>query len=410
MPTPPSLWWPGDHRAGDLMSDTAFLRALVATEQAWLDVLVKTGAAPVDAGHDLTGLVGAADLPALAAAAEAGGNPVLPLVALLRERAPDPAATWLHRGLTSQDVVDTAVVLCVREAVACIRRETARQVSALAGLVERHRGTPMVARTLTQHAVPTTFGVKAAGWLHALLDADDGLAELRFPAQLGGAAGTLAGVVELAGVDTARACRTAFPSALDLEAVPSWHTSRSPITRFADAAVSATDAWGRIANDVLVLGRPEIAELTEGSPGGSSTMPQKANPVTAVLVRRAALAAPPLAAALHLAASEQVDERADGAWHVEWQTSALLLRRAVVAAAQTTDLLSGLRVHPERMLARLHEVEGDVRAEQRALAAVGGHEPAATYDGLADDLVDEVLQRAAAHRSRVPVPPPEENA
>ena len=211
-------------------------------------------------------------------------------------------------------------------------------------------------------------------------------------------------------MDAARALRTAFPSALDLEAVPSWHTSRSPITRFADAAVSATDAWGRIANDVLVLGRPEIAELTEGSPGGSSTMPQKANPVTAVLVRRAALAAPPLAAALHLAASEQVDVPGAVGALVEWQTSALLLRRAVVAAAQTTDLLSGLRVHPERMLARLHEVEGDVRAEQRALAAVGGHEPAATYDGLADDLVDEVLQRATAHRSRGPVPPPEENA
>ena len=103
------------------------------------------------------------------------------------------------------------------------------------------------------------------------------------------------------------------------------------MTRIGDALVACTDAWARIANDVLVLGRPEIGELAEGSGGGSSTMPHKANPVLAVLVRRTALTTPQLAATLHLAAADQVDERAAGGWHAEWDTLRLLLRRTVVA-------------------------------------------------------------------------------
>ena len=393
-----SLWWPGDQHAGDLVSDTALLRALVQVEQAWLDALVAAGVAPAGAAHDVTGLVGDGDAERVAVEAEAGGNPVIPLVALLRDRAPEPAATWLHRGLTSQDVVDTAVLLCARAAVARVRRELGRQVDRLADLVDRHRATPMLARTLTQPAVPTTFGAKAATWLHGILDADDALGALAWPVQLGGAAGTLAALVELGGPDRTRAARTAHAAALGLAEAPPWHTRRAPVTRLADAAVGATDAWGRIANDVLVLGRPEIGELADGSGGGSSTMPHKANPTTATLVRRAALAAPQLAATLHLAAAEQVDERADGAWHVEWETLAVLLRRTVVAAVQSTRLLDDLQVHGERMRQHLAAAGDAVLAEQRSMAGLTGRDPAPTYHGLLDDLVDEALARAAAHR------------
>ncbi|MGZ4494819.1 MAG: lyase family protein, partial [Nocardioides sp.] len=185
--------WPGDDRAGDLMSDGAVLAAMVAVEQAWLAALVSSGIAPASAKHDLSGLVGADDVPALAAAAEAGGNPVLPLLALLRERVGDgDASRWLHKGLTSQDVVDTALVLAARAAIDAVRASLVAQVRTLADLVTAHRSTPMVARTLTQHAVPTTFGLKAAGWLTGVLDAHDELGSLSFPVQVGGAAGTLA--------------------------------------------------------------------------------------------------------------------------------------------------------------------------------------------------------------------------
>ncbi len=391
-----ALLWPGDDRAGDLMSDAAVLAAMVEVEQAWLASLVASGIAPASAKHDLAGLVGADDLPVLAAGAENGGTPVLPLLALLRERVGEgDAARWLHKGLTSQDVVDTALVLAARAATGALRRSLLAQTQTLTRLVEEHRGTPMVARTLTQHAVPTTFGLKAAGWLTGVLDAHDDLAALAFPVQVGGAAGTLAALVELGGAEAARDCCLITARALGLDKASPWHTTRSAVTRAGDAAVRCTDAWGRIANDVLALSRPEVGELAEGAGGGSSTMPHKANPVLSTLVRRAALAAPALGATLHLAAAEQVDERADGGWHVEWDTLATLLRRAVVAGEQTADLLAGLRVHADRMAATLEHVHDDVRAEQRSMAALAGRPPHDDYLGLGADVVDAVLTRAA---------------
>ena len=390
-----ALLWPGDDRAGDLMSDAAVLAAMVEVEQAWLAALVASGIAPASAKHDLTGLVGADDLPALAAAGESGGTPVLPLVELLRERVgAGDAARWLHKGLTSQDVVDTALVLAARDAVTALRGSLLAQIDTLLALVERHRATAMVARTLTQHAVPTTFGLKAAGWLAGVLDAHDEVAGLALPVQLGGAAGTMAALVELGGHEAARECYAATVEELGLGKDSLWHTRRTTITRIGDAAVRCTDAWGRIANDVLTLSRPEVGELAEGTGGGSSTMPHKTNPVLSTLVRRAALAAPSLAATLHVAAAEQVDERADGGWHAEWATLATLLRRTVVAAAQTADLLARLRVHTDRMAATLAGAHDDVRAEQRSMAALAGHPPHDDYLGVTADLVDAVLARA----------------
>jgi 3-carboxy-cis,cis-muconate cycloisomerase len=382
------------------MSDVAVLAAMVDVEQAWLAALVSSGIAPAAAARDLTGLVGGDDLPALSAAAEAGGAPVLPLLALLRERVgPGDTARWLHQGLTSQDVVDTALVLTARDALAAVRGSVLAQVGELVALVERHRETPMVARTLTQHAVPTTFGLKAAGWLAGVLDAHDEVNALAFPLQLGGAAGTMAAAVELGGQEAARASCAATVEGLGLVMDMPWHTRRTTVTRLGDAAVRCTDAWGRIANDVLTLSRPEIGELSEGTGGGSSTMPHKANPVLSLLVRRAALAAPGLAATLHLAAAEQVDERADGGWHAEWDTLATLLRRTVVAGAQTADLLAGLRVHADRMAVTLEHAHDDVRAEQRTMAALAGHPPHDGYLGLSAELSDAVLARAARVRA-----------
>ena len=180
------------------------------------------------------------------------------------------------------------------------------------------------------------------------------------PVQVGGAAGTLAAVAELArAVDAdpaARAVSLAGDLAvrLSLRPAPPWHTNRRPITRLGDAMVAATDAWGHIANDVLLRSRPEIAELSEGGGpgrGGSSTMPHKQNPVLSVLIRRAALTAPSLGASLHAAAAAAVDERPDGGWHAEWAPLRTLARQTVVVAMQTTELVAGLVVHTDRMRA-----------------------------------------------------------
>ncbi|MDT0328456.1 lyase family protein [Nocardiopsis lambiniae] len=400
------LFWPGDERADDLFGDHAWLTAMVEVEQAWLDALAGAGTAP--AGTDLSGLVGPDDLAALAGAAEGTGNPVPTLVRLLRERAHGPGAAWVHRGLTSQDVVDTALMLCARDALDRVRDDMRHQIGSLAALVRAHRDTVMAARTLTQHAVPTTFGVKAAGWLGGTLDAAEAVGRIRTPVQIGGAAGTLSAAVDLVrgrgSADPTGAVSALVATVSDrlgLAPADPWHTARRTVTALGDALVGCTDVWGRTAADVATLSRPEIAEVTEPAAagrGGSSTMPHKRNPVLSVLVRRAAIAAPPLASTLHLAAALAVDERPDGAWHTEWATLRTLARRTVVAGSQTRELLAGLTANTERMAATAAAARTDLTAEARAIAALTGADPADdTPLGVSDVLIDRVLDRAHRH-------------
>ncbi|MBT0771907.1 hypothetical protein KIH74_23400 [Kineosporia sp. J2-2] len=398
------------------MTPAALVRAMVEVERAWLDGLVAVGIAPPQAApagqHPLAppGPHDAAAIAAeLAAGAEGGGNPVIGLVGLLRGRlGPGPAATWLHRGLTSQDVLDTAMMLCLRDVLDRVRTEIDSQTAALAVLADRHRRTPMAGRTLGQHAVPTTFGLKAAQWLTALLDARDTLDRLPAPrAQLGGAAGNLSAVLELARlagtpdpVGSVRELLEGVPTHLGLTRSAPWHTARAPVTAVGDALTGCCDAWGRIARDVIELGRPEIGELSEparAGRGGSSTMAQKRNPVLSILIRRTALSAPQWAATLHLAAAENVDERPDGAWHAEWPALESLSRAAGSAAGQATELLAGLRVHPERMRAGLETTGPGIRAEQRSMARIFGVEADGEYLGPVDLVVDDVLNRAGSN-------------
>jgi 3-carboxy-cis,cis-muconate cycloisomerase len=383
------LLWPGDARAGDVCTDDAFLAAMVRVEQAWLDGLHATGltAATVELAVPPT-----ADV---AAGAESGGNAVISLVEALRAQSSD-----VHRGLTSQDVVDTALVLCLRDALDRVLVDTERAARALARLVRAHRGSVMAGRTLTQYAVPITFGLKAAQWLAGLAEADAGLRRTRaeLPVQVGGAAGTLAAVVELARehedpLETAVALVGDVARDLGLRACPPWHTrARNPFVASADALVTLSDAWGRIGGDIALLSRPEIAELREGDGGRSSTMPGKANPVLSVLLRRHALSAPALAATLHTAAASYVDERPDGGWHAEWQTVATLARRSVVAASQAADLLGRLVVDVDRMATRVAEIGETLRAEQRSMS---GGTTAGSYLGLTDLYIDHILEHAA---------------
>ncbi len=399
------LFWPGDERAGALLGGAELLRAMEAVEAAWLEALVVGGIAPVGARHPVRGLVGADDVDAVARAAEAGGNPVIPLVGLLRDRLPAESARWLHRGLTSQDVLDTALVLLLRDVLDRLDTELRRQVRALLRLTTAYAETVEVGRTLTQHAVPITFGLKTAGWLTGVLDAVVALERARegLAAQLGGAAGTAAATVELARlqgrsepIEVAWQLIETTATALGLLARAQWHTTRAPLTTVADALVTCTDAYGHLAADVTTLSRPEIGELAEGSGGGSSTMPHKRNPALSVLIRRAALAGPGLAATVHLAAATTVDERPDGAWHAEWAALRDLGRRTVVAASQTSDLLADLRVDTERMAAHLDRATG-IDAEQRSMAALIGTEPSAGYLGATPRWIAAAVHRGEAY-------------
>jgi 3-carboxy-cis,cis-muconate cycloisomerase len=372
------LLWPGDHRAGELFSDASFVAAMVRVEQAWL------AARGIVADLRFEG-----DLAALAVAAEDGGNPVLPLLAALRAHG---APEQLHAGLTSQDVLDSALALGLRDAAARIGADLGAAIATLVRTADEHRHTPMAGRTLTQHAIPITFGLKAAGWLQGLLDARDGFPALRLPIQLGGAAGSLAAPAALAGSPAkAREWVTAAAHQLGLPVREPWHATRTPVAAAGDALVTCTDACGRIANDVLIGARPEIHELLESLAGGrgtSSAMPNKQNPVLAVLIKRAALAGPPLAATLHAAAAAAVDERPDGSWHVEWATLRTLARRTVVAVSQTAELLAGLRPDPGAMAATLAAARPGIDAEQRRYAAEGA------YAGATDEIIDAILKRA----------------
>jgi 3-carboxy-cis,cis-muconate cycloisomerase len=398
------LFWPGDHLAGELMSDNAFLAAMVTVEQAWLDVIIDTGVAPVNARATLADALSEGDVEAIARGANVDGTPVSGLVTLLRQRTAEPTARWLHRGLTSQDVLDSALILCVRDVLHRIDDELAAQVQTMATLAETHRRTMTLARTLTQPALPSTIGVKVSRWLCGVLDAAEPLTDLRasLPVQMGGAAGTLAATTELAGsAQGAIALSDAFAAALGLAPSPPWHTTRSPVTRAGDALVTCCDAWGHIAADVATGSRAEIGELGEGRGGGSSTMPHKNNPVRTVLIRRTALAAGPLAATLHCASATNVDERPDGAWHAEWATLRTLARRTVAAAAHTTELLAELHVDPARCAANLASA-GEILAEQRTMAELTGRSALPGYLGAADQLIDAALERAGKYLKGTP--------
>lgn len=337
---------------------------------------------------------------ALGAATEDAGNPVVPLVCELRELLDPGDGAVIHRGLTSQDVLDTALVLLSREAVTRVQADLVAGSRALAQLADRHRDSVMVGRTLTQYAVPITFGLKAAQWLGGLLDAASDLAATvdPLPVQCGGAAGTLALAAELTADPIALA--TAFADELGL-IWPGllWHTHRRTITRIGDVLIACCDAFGVIAADVATLSRPEIAEVQEAAVpgrGGSSTMPHKHNPILSVLIRSTAMTAPHLGAQLHLAAALAVDERPDGAWHSEWSALRSLLELTVTAASQTAELVTGLQVDTDRMRLRAEAASTDLLAERGPSdddCDGENGDDVAHYLGASSALIDSVLSR-----------------
>lgn len=382
MPTEPAgLLSPVTAEHDGSVNDAAVLAALVTAECALTRAWAAVGIAPAVASEavsaalewrsagELCGEVGISTA-RLAADAVAGGNPVIPLVGLLRDRVPEDARAWVHRGATSQDILDSALMLLALRSVTETLAELRATAAALAEFAAVHRDEVAAARTLTQHAVPTTVGLRAAGWLRGVKRAITRLECVArdLPAQLGGAGGTLASFTEIADAPTAARLPAAFAAELGL-AVPEapWHTQRWPVTELGDALTQAVDALGVIAADVATLSRTEIGELAEGEGGGSSAMPQKQNPVRSVLIRSAAIRAPYLAATLHTAAALAVDERPDGAWHAEWPTLRELLLLARGASAHAARLVAGLRVDGAAVRRNLSLSGGLLVAERLAI-------------------------------------------
>ncbi|HYH90900.1 MAG TPA: 3-carboxy-cis,cis-muconate cycloisomerase [Solirubrobacteraceae bacterium] len=359
--------------AAAAVSDAGWLQAMLDAEAALARALATAG---VISGEEAEAIAGACvaerfDAAAIAAAAGGAGNPVVPLKAALTEAVDGPAAGHVHRGATSQDILDTAAMLVAARALDPLLDDLLAARSAAGELARAHRDTPMAGRTLLQQAVPVTFGLKAAGWMAGLEDSRRWLNELRverLAAQLGGAAGTLASLGE-AGPRVAEA----YAEALGLpEPVLPWHTLRGRIGELASALAVTSGAAAKVARDVVLLSQTEVAEVREARGGGSSTMPHKRNPVAAICALACAQQAPGLAATL-LGAMAQEHERAAGSWHAEWRPLGELLRSTGSAVAWLRESLEDLEADPERMRANLDATGGRLMAE-RVSVEIGGPE------------------------------------
>jgi 3-carboxy-cis,cis-muconate cycloisomerase len=427
-------------------SDEAWLRAMLDAEVGLVRAQASLGVVPQRAADAIakTASTDVLDPRTLAQVARGAANPVVGLVSALTAAvaATDPAAAdYVHRGSTSQDIMDTAAMLVAHRTSTLILADLRSVAAALARLAEQHQNTAMPGRTLAMHAVPTTFGLKAAGWLQGVLDAAQWLERLRtygMPAQLGGAAGTLAGYAQYARIhadslhpsppatsttaptnatssspdaaprssifdpapraDTTSTSTSIPTSAFDAaeyishliaafstqvglaEPVLPWHAVRTPFAELGAALAAVTGALGKIALDVQTLSRTEIAEAAEPAQAGrgvSSAMPHKRNPALATLIRSAALQVPPLALILAQSMLAE-DERSAGAWHAEWQPLRECLRLTGGAAYTAVELVEGLTIDAARMRSNLDLTGSLVISERIAavLAPVLGKAPA----------------------------------
>jgi 3-carboxy-cis,cis-muconate cycloisomerase len=370
------------------VDDRAWLQALLDVEAALARAGARAGVVPPEAAEDIACRCRAEefDLEELGEAATRTGNPVPALVRALGEQVGEEAAAHVHRGATSQDVIDTAMMLVARRALGPLLDDLAAAADACATLVEAHRDTLVAGRTLLQQALPLPFALKAAGWLSALDEARGVLLEARErapAAQLGGAVGTLASL----GVE-GPAVAEAFAEEIGLAApaLP-WHTNRLRVAVLAGALGAGAGVVGKVAGDVALLAQTEVGEAAEAEGGGSSTMPQKRNPVGAVLASACARRAPGLVATL-LSSMDHEHERAAGAWHAEWEALSDLLRLTGAAAAWLRGALEGLQVDPERARANLEATGGLLMAERVAGALAPG-----LGRQTAHDLVAEAARR-----------------
>lgn len=306
------------------------------------------------------------DLDRLRHETEIVGYPVLPLVRQLSVICGEEAGRYVHWGATTQDIMDLASVLQMKEGLAVVERLLRDIIGTLRQLSEKYRDTPMAGRTHLQHALPVTFGYKCAVWLSGFqrhLERLDQLKSRTLLVQFGGAAGSLA---SLGSGDDGLRVRKALAEELGLSNPPiTWHVARDGVAEIANFLALVGGSMGKLALDIIVMSSNELGEVSEPfvpHRGASSTMPQKRNPISSEVI----LAASKILrsnAGLVLDAMVADFERASGPWHLEWVAIPESFVIAVGALSQTHFALSGLSVHSKQMLTNLHSTRGLIVAE-----------------------------------------------
>jgi len=384
-------------RDSRIFSEDAHLAAMLHFEAALARVEAQLGIIPFAAAERIASCCGIEiiDEAALAEESTASGNLAIPLVKQLtsavRARSVQ-AAGYVHWGATSQDIIDTAMMMQLHEHLSLIGETVDSICEVLASLIETHRHTMMTGRTWLQHAVPTSFGLIAAGWLDGFLRHRERLVEMQprvLVLQFGGAAGTLASL-DQDGLQVAAALAQELN--LTLPAVP-WHTQRDRTAEVAVFHGLLAGSAGKIARDLSLGMQTEIGEFAEPSGegrGGSSTMPHKRNPVSCAAILSASIRIPGLVSTM-LSAMVQEQQRGLGGWHAEWETLPEICTLSFGALEKLAALLAGLEVNPEAMLRNIAATNGLIAAEAVSLML-------ARYIGRdkAHKLVEGASRRAVA--------------
>ncbi|MQQ34194.1 3-carboxy-cis,cis-muconate cycloisomerase [Pseudomonas sp. SZ57] len=389
----------------EIFSDEGRVQGMLDFEAALARAQARVGLIPPEVVADIELSCDARlfDFDALAIAIGSAGNSAIPLVKALGKQIAARSAEaerYVHMGATSQDVMDSGLVLQLRRAIVLLERDLTRLADAMAEQAQRHAGTPLAGRTWLQQATPVTLGMKIAGWLGAVTRHRQRLNEIKprlLCLQFGGASGSLAALG-----DQAFSVAEALADELQL-ALPEqpWHTQRDRLVEFAGLLGLIAGSLGKLGRDVSLLMQTEVGEAFEPSApgkGGSSTMPHKRNPVGAAVMISTATRAPGLVATM-LAAMPQEHERSLGLWHAEWETLPELCCLVSGSLQQALQVIPGLQVDAERMAINLQSTKGLVLAEavSIALAQRIGRD-------AAHHLVEQCCRRAVeqgAHLRRV---------
>ncbi len=347
------------------LSDTARLAAMLRAEAALARVQASAGLVPDALATAIDAIDPASlDAAAIGQATALSGVPTIPFVRALQARLPPELERHVHKGATTQDILDTATALQLQAATALLRTDLEATIAALAILADTHRRTPCAGRTYGQHAAPITFGFRVAVWLTGLAEAAANLPLIALPASLAGPVGTLAGLGA-----HGPAIADAFAQELGLAPAPiAWHTRRHAVAQAGFHLAALVGACAKMATDVAHLASTEVSEAAEPyipGRGGSSAMPHKRNPVSCTVILAAHAAAPGHVAAL-LAAMAAQHERPPGLWHAEWHALPTLLSLAAGALHEAGTLAQGLEPDPARMRHNLDATNGLLFADAAA--------------------------------------------
>jgi 3-carboxy-cis,cis-muconate cycloisomerase len=381
----------GDAEISEIFSEPRFIRMMLDVEAALASVQGRLGLIPFDAASEI--VAGAASLEVDAGQFHAGieqaGVPVSELVRQLRAHLGPGSADYVHWGATTQDIMDTALVLQIRAALAIIEPTSEQVIRSLTRLADSHRETLMVGRTHGQQAVPISFGLKVASWMTPLLRHRERLAEIKrrlLVVQFGGAAGTLAAIGR-----SGPAVQEALAADLDL-AVPvaPWHTQRDSLAEIAGWLSLMNGSLAKMAQDIILMAQSEVEELRETADltrGGSSTMPQKSNPVVSELIVAAARTNATLLANMHQALIQE-HERATHGWQLEWLTLPQMINLTAISLKKALFLSQNLVVDERRMRDNVNAANGLILAESITYAL------SPTYMSRTDakELVGEACQ------------------